>query len=96
MHQAALPDQVAALAQEAGFSKAGIAPVPSPGDQADYPELSHFEPWIERGRAGEMQYLKRRDDGQSPAAIFPADCLSVGAIRDRLCRELQRGCTEIY
>jgi len=62
MHPAAIHDQIAALAQEAGFSKAGIAPIPSPGDQADYPELSHFEPWIERGHAGEMQYLKRRDD----------------------------------
>jgi epoxyqueuosine reductase len=58
----AIHDQIAALAQEAGFSKAGIAPVPSPGDQADYPELSQVEPWIERGHAGEMQYLKRRDD----------------------------------
>jgi epoxyqueuosine reductase len=61
-HPAAIHDQIAALAQEAGFSKAGIAPIPSPGDQADYPGLSHFEPWIERGHAGEMQYLKRRDD----------------------------------
>ncbi len=62
MDDAAVHDQVAALAKEAGFSKAGIAPIPSPGGEADYPELSHFEPWIERGRAGEMQYLKRRDD----------------------------------
>jgi epoxyqueuosine reductase len=61
MHGAAIQDQIAALAQEAGFSKAGIAPVPSPAENADYPELQHFEPWIERGHAGEMQYLKRRD-----------------------------------
>ena len=53
-------DQIAALAQEAGFSKAGIAPIPPPGEEA--PELSHFEPWIERGYAGEMEYLKRRDE----------------------------------
>jgi epoxyqueuosine reductase len=62
MDDAAVHDQIAALAKEAGFSNAGIAPIPSPGGEADYPELSHFEPWIERGRAGEMQYLKRRDD----------------------------------
>jgi epoxyqueuosine reductase len=62
MEEAAIHDQLAALAQEAGFSKAGIAPIPSPGDQADYAELGHFEPWIEHGRAGEMQYLKRRDE----------------------------------
>jgi epoxyqueuosine reductase len=56
----AMQDQIAVLAQEAGFAKAGIAPVPPPGEEA--PELSHFEPWIERGYAGEMEYLKRRDD----------------------------------
>ncbi len=53
-------DQIAALAQSAGFSKAGIAPIPPPGEEA--PELSQFEPWIERGYAGEMEYLKRRDE----------------------------------
>jgi epoxyqueuosine reductase len=62
MHGPAIQDQIAALAQEAGFSKAGIAPVPSPAEKADYPELGHFEPWIELGHAGEMQYLKRRDE----------------------------------
>jgi epoxyqueuosine reductase len=61
MHEAAIPDQVATLAQSVGFSSAGIAPIPPPGGE-DYLELSHFEPWIERGRAGEMEYLKRRDD----------------------------------
>lgn len=53
-------DQLAALAQKAGFSRAGIAPIPPPGEET--PELSHFEPWIERGYAGEMEYLKRRDE----------------------------------
>jgi epoxyqueuosine reductase len=55
-----LQDQIAALAQDAGFSRAGIAPIPPPGD--DVSELNHFEPWIERGYAGEMEYLKRRDE----------------------------------
>jgi epoxyqueuosine reductase len=56
----AIHDQIATLGQKAGFSKAGIAPIPPPGEEA--PELSHFEPWIERGYAGEMEYLKRRDE----------------------------------
>jgi epoxyqueuosine reductase len=55
-----LNDQIAALAEKAGFSKAGIAPIPPAGEEA--PELSHFEPWIESGYAGEMEYLKRRDE----------------------------------
>ena len=61
MIQNPVDDLVAALAREAGFSKAGIAPVPPPGDPSDYPELSYFENWIEDGHAGEMEYLKRRD-----------------------------------
>jgi epoxyqueuosine reductase len=40
-----------------GFSSAGIAPVPPPGEEDDY-----FERWVERGHAGEMEYLKRRDE----------------------------------
>jgi epoxyqueuosine reductase len=60
MHDVSIHEQVAALAQSAGFSSAGIAPIPPPGEEP--PELNYFEPWIERGRAGEMQYLKRRDD----------------------------------
>jgi epoxyqueuosine reductase len=61
MLESAAQDKIVTLAREAGFSKAGIAPVPPPGEPADYPELTHFEPWIERGFAGEMEYLKRRD-----------------------------------
>jgi epoxyqueuosine reductase len=61
MIQNPIDDLIAALAREAGFSKAGIAPVPPAGDPSDYPELTYFEDWIEDGRAGEMEYLKRRD-----------------------------------
>ena len=65
MLDAAVQEQIVALAREAGFSKAGMAPIPPPGEPADHPELSHLEPyfesWVERGYAGEMEYLKRRD-----------------------------------
>ena len=53
--------QISLLAQDAGFAAAGIAPIAAT-DAPDYPELNHFEPWIDQGRAGEMEYLKRRDD----------------------------------
>src|SRR4029077_5701829 len=43
-------------AQESGFDLAGVAPV------TDAPELAHFGPWIEAGRAGEMHYMKARDE----------------------------------
>ena len=61
MAETAIHDQIVALAQEAGFSKAGIAPVPRPGDPEPADFENYFEDWIERGFAGEMEYLKRRD-----------------------------------
>jgi epoxyqueuosine reductase len=62
MANSSLSDIVAEAAAEAGFSAAGIAAVPEPGSAEDYAELRLIEPWIEDGRAGEMEYLKRRDD----------------------------------
>jgi epoxyqueuosine reductase len=53
---------VSKLAKDAGFSAAGIAAVPEPGSAEDYAELKLVEPWIEAGRGGEMDYLKRRDE----------------------------------
>lgn len=46
------------LARQAGFDAAGIAGVRA----EDLPELAYFEEWIERGHAGEMEYLKKRDE----------------------------------
>ena len=44
---------------DAGFNTAGIASVdPAPGDV----DAQRFADWIAQGRAGEMDYLKRRDD----------------------------------
>jgi epoxyqueuosine reductase len=50
------------LAHEAGFAAAGIAAVPEPGSPEDLEERSRFDAWIDAGHAGEMDYLKRRDD----------------------------------
>lgn len=61
MPETAIHDQIVALAQEAGFSKAGIAPVPQPGEPGLAEFETYFEQWIERGHAGDMEYLKRRD-----------------------------------
>jgi epoxyqueuosine reductase len=52
---------LAALAQDTGFSQAGIAPIPPAAETGNYAELDYFATWIERGYAGEMEYLKRRD-----------------------------------
>ena len=49
------------LARAAGFSAAGIAAVPEPGSAEDLEEQHRFAAWVEEGRAGEMEYLKRRD-----------------------------------
>jgi epoxyqueuosine reductase len=52
-------DQLQQLAQSAGFDLAGIAPIPL--DSA-YKRTNYFEDWIEAGRGGEMEYLKRRNE----------------------------------
>ena len=43
-------------ATEAGFDRAGIAPV------EDAAELEHFPRWIAAGHAGEMKYMEARDE----------------------------------
>lgn len=53
---------VHALAQEAGFSLAGIAAVPEPGSEEDREERTRFAAWVAAGHAGEMEYLKRCDE----------------------------------
>jgi len=57
-----ISELVSNVATEAGFTTAGIAAVPEPGSPGDYVELGFVEPWIEAGSAGDMEYLKRRDD----------------------------------
>jgi len=53
---------VESLAREEGFAAAGIAAVPAPGSVEDREERERFADWIDEGRAGEMDYLKRRDE----------------------------------
>ncbi|HEX4038713.1 MAG TPA: tRNA epoxyqueuosine(34) reductase QueG [Acidobacteriaceae bacterium] len=62
MESSSLRELVDTLSQEAGFSAAGVASVPESGSAADAEERSRFADWIDAGRAGEMEYLKRRDE----------------------------------
>jgi len=62
-----------AAAREAGFALAGVASIPASLDDA---AAQRFSDWIERGHAGEMEYLKRRDESGtllrgSVSAAFP-------------------------
>jgi epoxyqueuosine reductase len=57
--QVSFHDRVSKLAQAAGFDLAGIVPL------QDQPENdAYLEAWIAAGHAGEMEYLKRRNDDQ--------------------------------
>src|SRR3954470_9309174 len=49
--------QLTQFAREAGFSQAGIVSLAQP-----LPELDFFPGWIDCGAAGEMDYLKSRDE----------------------------------
>ena len=52
-----------AAAREAGFALAGVAPVRGPeSDPAAARDADRFSAWIDAGHAGEMGYLKRRDE----------------------------------
>ena len=44
-----------------GFSLAGVAPAPAAEDPSAHETAERFSTWVEAGRAGEMEYLKRRD-----------------------------------
>jgi epoxyqueuosine reductase len=49
-------------AHEAGFHAAGVAAVRDAVSPAAAEESSRFAAWVEAGHAGEMEYLKRRDE----------------------------------
>ena len=51
-------------ALEAGFDASSVAPVPEEGSEEEKRQAARFSSWVEAGRAGEMEYLKRRgEDG---------------------------------
>lgn len=52
---------VEAEALTAGFDLAGIAPAPHSSEPEGESTAARFSSWIEDGRAGDMEYLKRRD-----------------------------------
>ncbi len=54
-----LRDQLGTLARSAGFDLAGIVPLPTQSVPGTY-----LEAWISAGHAGEMDYLKRRNEEQ--------------------------------
>ncbi len=45
-----------------GFELSGIAPVGGLAAPAEALDAARFEQWVDAGRAGEMDYLKRRDE----------------------------------
>ncbi len=54
---------LSARTRELGFSLAGIAPVGILAASSEAEDAARFEAWIDSGHAGEMDYLKRRDEG---------------------------------
>lgn len=61
------PELTAWIEQQAvnlGFVAAAVAPVPDEGSEVADRDADRFSSWIQAGRAGEMEYLKRRgEDG---------------------------------
>jgi len=49
-------------ALQVGFDAASIAPIPQQDGEPEVRNASRFSDWIEAGRAGEMEYLKRAND----------------------------------
>ena len=49
-------------AAEAGFDAAGIVAVTGTASDAEQLDAERFAAWVNAGRAGEMEYLKRRDE----------------------------------
>lgn len=48
-------------ARNVGFDAASVASVPPPQSELAERDATRFQSWIDAGRAGEMEYLKRRD-----------------------------------
>jgi epoxyqueuosine reductase len=60
-------DAIKSRAREFGFDACGIAPA------ADFPELRFFREWLDRGYAGDMEYLRRSADRRADVrAVLPS------------------------
>ncbi|MDE1177352.1 MAG: tRNA epoxyqueuosine(34) reductase QueG [Edaphobacter sp.] len=57
-----LQQTVRELARSVGFDRAEVASLDESPGQADALDADRFSSWIEAGHAGEMEYLKRRDE----------------------------------
>ncbi len=57
-----LMEWVRSLAERQGFERAGVAAAPSAQEDTGTVTATRFAEWVEAGRAGEMDYLKRRAD----------------------------------
>ena len=62
--------------RSAGFSVVGVAQVGGPDDPAAAQQAARFSAWIDAGHAGQMDYLKRRDESgtlirSSPRVAMP-------------------------
>src|SRR6185437_3598498 len=57
-----LREWVQARAVEAGFDTAGVAAVCGVESELGRVDAERFADWVEAGRAGEMEYLERRNE----------------------------------
>jgi epoxyqueuosine reductase len=64
-------DAIKAKARELGFDLCGVAPVGS------HPELSFLREWIDRGYAGEMEYMARSAERRADVRAVVPDARSV-------------------
>jgi epoxyqueuosine reductase len=60
----------------AGFSVVGVAQVRGPNDPSAAQQAARFSAWIDAGHAGQMEYLKRRDESgtlvrSNPSVAMP-------------------------
>jgi len=69
MNPAARTEWTIARARALGFDLCGVAPARLDGQAKDWPELARIPEWLERGHAGEMDYLR------DPRRISPLNAL---------------------